>query len=252
MTPKGEPLLKMKVGDSGAAPAVQAATFDPSKMTPQQLADVAEMVSKLPPEEQQRLMTAAQNDAAAGSPLPAATTQPAAPAMASLQQQANASQAAAAATAPEDVSMKARAGFDTPLAGSATRQAPMASSPPQGTARGDQQLPGTTAARGSAPGASGGPSAMPTVVNSPSLSAGTEGSPQPPARGKIDVPVLRPEGWIATANKGNRTLAFVATQTEAARKVGCNSAEQVGKLEQLRVLGQQLARTEIKTAYRSK
>ncbi len=261
MAPKGEPGLKMKTGDSSAAPAAQAGIFDPSKMTPQQLADVAEMVSKLPPDEQQRLMTAARNGAGrpqqavmspAGSPAPPNAASPpgsspvlspqtAAQPVASLQQQANASQAAAAATVPEDVSMKARAGFDTPLAGSATRQAPVASSP-QGTARGDQQLPGSTVASGSVPGASGGPSAMPTMVNSPSLSAGTEGSPQPPARGKIDVPVPRPEGWIATANKGNRTLAFVATRTEA--KVGCNSAEQVGKLEQLRVLGQQLARTE--------
>jgi hypothetical protein len=56
--------------------------------------------------------------------------------------------------------------------------------------------------------------------------------------------VPHPEGWIAPATKGNRTLALVAARTEANRKAGCESAEQTEKLEELRVLGQQLARTE--------
>ncbi len=116
--------LQLKTGD-GAGPAAQATApgpgldpkLDPSKMTPQQLADAAEQFSKLPPEEQQRIMTAAQNDNAASQPNPGATTQPSA--MASLQQQAAASQAAAAAPDLESASAGARAGFDTPLGSSA-------------------------------------------------------------------------------------------------------------------------------------
>ena len=113
-----ESKLALKLEDSGAAPAssapssAQAATFDPSKMTPQQLADAAEMFSKLPPEEQQRLMAAAQN--AAGGQLPPNVVEPASTqALGPLQQQKAASQAAAAAPVLEDASAKARVGFDT-------------------------------------------------------------------------------------------------------------------------------------------
>jgi hypothetical protein len=121
--------LQLKTGDSSAGPAAQATTMDPTldpgKMTPQQLADVAEQVSKLPPEEQQRLLTAAQNDAAAGQPNPGATAQ----ALAPVQAQAAASQAAATAPVLEDASAKARAGFDQPL-GSAPVQLEATTSTP--------------------------------------------------------------------------------------------------------------------------
>jgi hypothetical protein len=114
--------LQLKTGGSNTAPAAQPTTLDPSKMSPQQLADVAEMVSKLPPEEQQRLMAAAQKDAAAGQPVPGSTGQPSAQALAPLQQQAAASQAAATAPGLEDASAKARGGFDTALGPAATQQ----------------------------------------------------------------------------------------------------------------------------------
>jgi hypothetical protein len=90
--------LQLKSGDSNAQPAV----FDPSKMTPQQLADVAEQVSRLTPEDQQRILSV-------GQPTEGAIGQ------SSLQEQANASRAAAGAVVPEDASAKARAGFDHPI-----------------------------------------------------------------------------------------------------------------------------------------
>jgi len=129
--------LQLKTGDS-AGTAAQATTpgpgldpkLDPSKMTPQQLADAAEQFSKLPPEDQQRIMTAAQNDNAASQPNPGATTQPSGVAMASLQQQAAASQAAAAAPTLEDASAGARAGFDTPLGSSPIQPVTLSSSSP--------------------------------------------------------------------------------------------------------------------------
>lgn len=99
--------LQLKSGSS-PQPAAPTAAFDPSKMTPQQLADVAEMVSRLPPEEQQRML-------AAGQPLPGATGRPSAQALAPVRQQAEASRAAAGAPVLEDASAKARAGFDQPI-----------------------------------------------------------------------------------------------------------------------------------------
>jgi hypothetical protein len=184
MAPKGEPGLQMKTGDSSAAPAAQAATFDPSKMTPQQLADVAEQISKLPPEEQQRLMTAAQNNAGrpqqaptlpAGSPAsapaapvsaasapgssPVLSPQTAAQPVASVQQQANASQAAAAAPVLENASAKARSGFDTPLG--ATAASPTISNQTPSILR----PPGTTIAANRVPAASSSAQAPPSRVS---------------------------------------------------------------------------------------
>ncbi|HEY7585234.1 MAG TPA: hypothetical protein VH866_01850 [Candidatus Deferrimicrobiaceae bacterium] len=129
--------LKLKIGGEAAAaaptsptpnaapapPTAQAAPFDPESMTPQQLADVAEMFGRLPPEEQARLMDVMQKDAGAPPP-PPETAGPTVPGLsgplpadapAPLQQQAVASQAAASAPAPEDASDQARAGFDRPL-----------------------------------------------------------------------------------------------------------------------------------------
>lgn len=128
--------LKLKIGGETATaapaapaaniapvPAVQAAPFNPADMTPQQLADIAEMFSRLPPEEQAHLMAKAQKEAAAEPPVPV-TAGPTVqglsgqlPANASnpLQQQSVASQQAASAPTPEDASDQARAGFDRPL-----------------------------------------------------------------------------------------------------------------------------------------
>jgi hypothetical protein len=165
ITPPAQPGLQLKTGDGGAAPPAPAAgisdpgTVDFNRMTPQQLADMAESFSRMTPEEQQRLMAAAQSapppqqapplpakgsTAAQASPAPAPvpspvmTPQTAAQPVASLQQQADASQAAAAATVPEDASAKARAGFDTPLGPGPVRLGATSSTPatlrPPGTA----------------------------------------------------------------------------------------------------------------------
>lgn len=70
-------------------PSLAGGIPDPRNMTPQQLADAATLVSKLPPEEQQRLMNAAAaNSRAAGSVIPA----PAVPSGASVQPGASRSQ----------------------------------------------------------------------------------------------------------------------------------------------------------------
>jgi hypothetical protein len=96
--------LQVREGDDVALAAAQANLRDPGKMTPQQLADAAELFSRLPPEDQQRFMTASRDNATAGSYSPTG-----------LKEQADASQAAARAQVPEDASTQARAGFDQPL-----------------------------------------------------------------------------------------------------------------------------------------
>lgn len=106
--PANEIVLQLKSGDNSAAPSAQDIAFDPSKMTSEQLADVAEMVSKLPPEDQQRMLAARQ-------PVSSSTDQPPPLTLGALKQQADASQAAASATVPEDSSAKARVGFDHPI-----------------------------------------------------------------------------------------------------------------------------------------
>jgi len=186
--------LQLKTGDSNTAPAAQATTIDPSKMTPQQLADVAEMVSKLPPEEQQRLLAAAQKDAAAGQPIPtqplaqvtaasppgsspAMLPQTAAPPVASLQQQANASQAAAATSTPEEASAKARGGFDTPLGPrgiqpvTATASSQSPSAPPQAPASAATVNRERTADSVASPGITAPPAATSPAGVRPSPSA---------------------------------------------------------------------------------
>jgi hypothetical protein len=135
--PPTETGLQLRIGEgpttppaapaAPAAPDVKAAPIDFSKLTPQQLADVAEVVSKLPPDEQQRVMAAAQRDtsvrqagpgAATESPAPPSTPgQPMTPlnplATGQVQAVAEASHAAAQAPGLEDASAKARVGFDT-------------------------------------------------------------------------------------------------------------------------------------------
>ncbi len=97
-----------------AAASAPDATQDPNKMTAQQLADAADAFSKLPPEEQQRILAEARQSAAA-QPVPGMTGQPSTQALTPLQRQADASQAAAAASGLEEASAKARVGFDQPL-----------------------------------------------------------------------------------------------------------------------------------------
>jgi hypothetical protein len=116
-----EPGLQLKTGESNVTPAAQASMIDPEKMTPQQLADLAELVSKLPPEEQQGLLAAAQTEAPSGQPVPGMIGQPAAQSLVPLQQQTAASQSGAAAPLLEDASARARAGFDTAMGPSGTQ-----------------------------------------------------------------------------------------------------------------------------------
>lgn len=133
--------LKLKLGDATAlpaptapgagAPATAAAAAaptpptppDPAKMSPQQLADVAEMFSRLPPEEQARLMNLTQERPPTTQPAPDATPpttagiagQLPATAPTALAQQAAATEAAAAAPVLEDAADRARAGFEQTL-----------------------------------------------------------------------------------------------------------------------------------------
>jgi hypothetical protein len=171
--------LQYKGRDAGTetaqqpASASQAGDFDPSKMTPQQLADAADAFSKLPAEDQQRIMAAAQQNAVGGQPAamshtwtaqpaqpspaeanataattaapqsepqqPAAGAQPGGGAMAQLQQESASSRAAAAAASPEAASEMARAGFDTPN-GSAAAPPALAASPASPSAPASQPV----------------------------------------------------------------------------------------------------------------
>jgi hypothetical protein len=106
--------LQLMTGASESQPAGQSTMFDPSKMTPQQLADVADQFSRLPPEEQQRLMAAAQNGAWVEQPVSSPARQVSLQASVPLKQQTEASQAVATALTLENSSARARIGFDQP------------------------------------------------------------------------------------------------------------------------------------------
>jgi hypothetical protein len=133
---------------AGSSPSAETAlnadtVTDVRKMSPQQLADLATKIDKLPPEEKQRLMDAARNSAGgsppaanpapaggAANPVPggdanpapaaASNTNPAAsqPAQSQLQQIAATSKSAVGAATPEDASALASSGFDTAGGGS--------------------------------------------------------------------------------------------------------------------------------------
>lgn len=164
--------LKLKIGGESAtaappaqpanatpAPDVPAVQFNPSDMTPQQLADIAEMFSRLPPEEQARLMAASQKGVAAAPP-----AAPPAP----LSQQAAASQKAAVASTLEGASDQARAGFDRPL----------------------ETLPSAGIASAEVrPDSESAPSSPRPAASSPPSSAGTPAAarPQEPAPSGIDA-----------------------------------------------------------------
>jgi hypothetical protein len=116
------PGLSLKIGDSETAPApadastaanspsgdvtvANGAAPDVLTMSPQQLADVAEKVNNLPPEQLQRLMDAGRSASQVSSP---ATLQ--------LQQNASSSQTAVTAGTPEGASTLARTQFDNATA----------------------------------------------------------------------------------------------------------------------------------------
>ena len=97
--------LQPKLGEQETVAAALLPAFDPGKMTPLELADVVELLGKLPPEELQLVLERAKNDAALGEQT--AT-------LVALQQQADAARVAADATNADEASADARVGFDTP------------------------------------------------------------------------------------------------------------------------------------------
>jgi hypothetical protein len=100
-------------GPPGGQPPASGATMDPSKMTPQQLADAADAFSRLSPEQQQQIQAAVQQNAANPQTPAGMSPQPNAGAVNRLAQQAETSQAAASQQGLEAASAQARVGFDT-------------------------------------------------------------------------------------------------------------------------------------------
>lgn len=208
--------LQLKTGDN-AGSAAQATMLDPSKMTPQQLADVAEQFSKLPPEEQQRMLGGAQSDAAAGQPNPGATAQPSA--IASLGQQAAASQAAASAPTPEGASAGARAGFDTPLGPGATQAPAFATSSQPSSASSSSSLPpsapAATASRGGGAGSPPvrtGMTAPPIVTAPPAVTSSAAVRPSPSVNPAI-LPTPLPGGTRHIESVGECLSRYAPTGT---------------------------------------
>ena len=121
-----ETKLRLKFGDGpvpatvtspSVSPSPSNAFIDPQNMTPGQLADLAAQVNDLPPEEQQRLMSAAQKAAIGSSSTAEGVSASVAnsadqPAASQLQQTADSSQSAVTASSLEDAATKARLGFD--------------------------------------------------------------------------------------------------------------------------------------------
>lgn len=136
-------------------PAQSEGISDPRNMTPKQLADVATQISKLPPEEQQRLMNAAQNAANSnsqnvinGAPSQSVPSGAASqPVGSQLQQIAGTSQSAASAPRLADARTQAGLGFDQ-AAGSALipakPQIASTQSAPSGTTASSQTASGST------------------------------------------------------------------------------------------------------------
>lgn len=100
-------------GLPGSQPPASSATMDPSKMTPQQLADAADAFSRLPPEQQQQIMNAVQQNAANPQAPGGMSQSPNTAAVDRLAQQAATSQAAEGQPSLEGASAQARVGFDT-------------------------------------------------------------------------------------------------------------------------------------------
>ena len=100
-------------GLPGGQPPVSGATMEPSKMTPQQLADAADAYSRLSPEQQQQIQNAVQQNAANPQATAGMSPQPNAGAVDRLAQQSATSQAAAVQQGLEAASAQARVGFDT-------------------------------------------------------------------------------------------------------------------------------------------
>ncbi|MFI5168488.1 MAG: hypothetical protein ACHQQS_17930 [Thermoanaerobaculales bacterium] len=223
--------LKLKIGEEGpgttppapgpatpgnqhaeAAPVtgtreVATAPQDPRAMATQQAAEVMEIVSRLSPEEQRRLLAILQSPTPAVPP----NTQAAVPASApiELQQQEQASRAAAAAPTIEDASARARVGFDTPTAPVVDlrpldARTPHTASPE--TVKGTATIPSSPPVEATAtsqPGASAAPAPHPPGA----MSAAPQGVTQVPANddvrqflfpGPASMPPTTDPGGIST------------------------------------------------------
>jgi len=125
--------------------------MDPSKMTPQQLADAADAFSRLSPEQQQQIQAAVQQNAANPQAPAIMSPQPDAAAVDRLAQQSATSQAAASQQGLEVASAQARVGFDT------SGMPPPGAPPIAGTTPGILREPGTAVSAGAAPPALSAP-----------------------------------------------------------------------------------------------
>jgi hypothetical protein len=119
-------------------------------MTPQQLADLAEKVNGLPPEQQQKLMDAGRSSAQGSSP-----------AMLQLQQNASSSPTAPTAETPEGASTLARTEFDN---AAAVKVLPGSSHPMTIQTASAASLPSASSSSSASSLSSAKPSSVPTVT----------------------------------------------------------------------------------------
>ena len=191
--PPAEPKLQLKTGDENPAPTQLASdpgaasstavpaqgSIDLQNMSPQELADVATKISDLPPEEQQRLMAAAQKNAQIE------TSTPSQPVASQLQSVANASQSAATTNNLDDAAAKARVGFDQ-AANGGTLPTALPTAAPVPIPASSQTAP--TATTGAASVTSSGTSVKPAlVINLTSPSAGSVSNPVKSSVQKIET-----------------------------------------------------------------
>jgi hypothetical protein len=159
--------LSLKIGESETVSAPTAASTagnsqsgdgavatgpasDVLKMTPQQLADLAEKVNGLPPEQQQKLMDAGRSSAQGSSP-----------AMLQLQQNASSSPTAPTAETPEGASTLARTEFDN---AAAVKVLPGSSHPMTIQTASAASLPSASSSSSASSLSSAKPSSVPTVT----------------------------------------------------------------------------------------
>ncbi len=227
--------LTLKTGDQATASiqpsqnASSAGMINPTPPTPLTKPDetspdakaLAEMISKLPPAEQQKLIAAVQQVSAQGSETaPSTPTSDSTPSnglslkLSTEKQAADDTKAGAsdAATSPEKLSADAAKEFDR-----------------------SQQTSVPNVETGSAPSTSPD-TTTPAKVSS--NAAATTGA----VRSKIDVPMWRPEGWVGSASKGDSTLAVV---NDLRGNESCNSVVQREALERLAARSKQLAGVEV-------
>ena len=205
---------------AGLAEAIR----DPQNMTPQQLADAATLVSKLPPEEQQRLMAAAEaNSQAAASDTSSqpvtggALSQPVA---SQLQQIAGASQSAATTQSLEGARANAGIGFDRATNGSVGSGvgSPRASAP---VAVGPQHQPAASIGAEPKPHSGTSASTVPTPILTLPANPASQPAAKPSVSGtEVNPPSCPPGGAkaIPTRQQLQTELAVRRAQLESLTK----------------------------------